>query len=87
MKFRNRREREIPLEDVKPAEEWRAQDGDMLDPVRGRWSTTFLIMGSALLGATALALWNRRTIANMRAQIQARALADPPSVSTDEEIF
>lgn len=87
MKFRNRRERAVSVEDVKPAEEWRALDGEMLEPVRGRWSTTFLIMGSALLGATALALWNRRTIANMRAQIQARPVADLPSISTDEEIF
>jgi hypothetical protein len=54
---------------------------------RGRWSTTFLIVGSALMGATALALWNRRTIETMRAQIEAQSKLIVTAVSIDEEIY
>ena len=56
-------------------------------PTRGRWSTAFLMAGSALLGATAVAFWNRRTIANMRVQILAEAAKPQPRVNMDEEIF
>ena len=56
-------------------------------PNRGRWSTAFLMAGSALLGATAVAFWNRRTIASMRVQILAEAAKLQPRVSLDEEIF
>ena len=56
-------------------------------PNRGRWSTAFLMAGSALLGATAVAFWNRRTIANMRVQILAEAAKPQPRINTDEEIF
>jgi hypothetical protein len=58
-----------------------------LPPSRGRWSTAFLMAGSALLGATAVAFWNRRTIANMRVQFLAEAAKPQPRVNTDEEIF
>jgi hypothetical protein len=54
---------------------------------RGRWSTAFLMAGSALLGATAVAFWNRRTIAKMRVQFLAESKAPQPRVNTDEEIF
>ena len=71
MKFRNRQNRRVAeavVEFKNPSEEaaWEARE-----PGRGRWSTAFLMAGSALLGATAIAFWNRRTIATMRAQIQA----------------
>jgi hypothetical protein len=56
-------------------------------PSRGRWSTAFLMAGSALLGATAVAFWNRRTIANMRVRILAEAAKPQPRVNMDEEIF
>jgi hypothetical protein len=56
-------------------------------PNRGRWSTAFLMASSALLGATAVAFWNRRTIANMRVQILAEAAKPQPRVNVDEEIF
>jgi len=56
-------------------------------PIRGRWSTAFLMVGSALLGATAVAFWNRRTIANMRVQILTETAKPQPRVNTDEEIF
>ncbi|MES2222270.1 MAG: hypothetical protein V4587_15045 [Acidobacteriota bacterium] len=55
--------------------------------VPGQWSTAFLMAGSALLGATAVAFWNRRTIAYMRVQILAEAAKPRPHLNTDEEIF
>jgi hypothetical protein len=60
-----------------------------IDPIpsRGRWSTAFLMAGSALLGATAVTFWNRRTIANMRVQILAEAAKPQTRVNLDEEIF
>jgi hypothetical protein len=56
-------------------------------PNKGRWSTAFLMAGSALLGATAVAFWNRRTIANMRVQFLAEAAKPHSRVNTNEEIF
>lgn len=58
-------------------------------PARGRerWSTTFLIVGSALFGATALALWNRRTIANLRSQIESRSIPASAEKNQDQEIY
>ena len=57
-------------------------------PSRGRrWSTAFLMAGSAILGATAVAFWNRRTIANLRVQILAETAKPQPRVNMDEEIF
>ena len=53
--------------------------------VRRRWSTAFLMAGSALLGATAIAFWNRRTISHMRSQLQAKEPVPPPS--SDNEII
>ena len=52
---------------------------------RGRWSTAFLMAGSALVGATAVAFWNRRTLAKMRVQILAEK--PQPRANLDEEIF
>jgi hypothetical protein len=71
------------------------QDPELIDavppaeppPRRGRWSTAFLMVGSALLGATAVAFWNRRTIANMRIQILAETVKPQPRANMDEEIF
>ncbi len=54
---------------------------------RGRWSTAFLIAGSAILGATAVAFWNRRTIAKMRIQFPAESTQPRPQAHADEEIF
>ena len=55
---------------------------------RRRWSTAFLIAGSALFGATAIALWNRRTIAHMRAEFQADRRVRPQTAAetTEDEI-
>ena len=80
MRLSRKRETEDPgqIAAVSPAE---------TIPSRGRWSTAFLMAGSALLGATAVAFWNRRTIANMRVQIFADAAKPQPRVNTDEEIF
>lgn len=57
------------------------------ESVRGPWSTAFLMAGSALAGATALALWNRRTIATMRNQMRAGSEARVPASQPEEEIF
>jgi hypothetical protein len=57
------------------------------ETARGRWSTTFLVVGSALLGATAIAFWNRRTIATMRAQILANSASAIPPRPSEDEIF
>lgn len=54
---------------------------------KGRWSTAFLMAASALLGATAVAFWNRRTIANMRVQFLAESAKPRPEAHTEEEIF
>lgn len=54
---------------------------------RRSWSTAFLIAGSAILGATAVAFWNRRTIANMRLQFLDESEHPRPPVHTEEEIF
>ncbi len=56
-------------------------------PSQGRWSTAFLMVGSALLGATAVAFWNRRTIANLRVQFLAEAAKPQPRANMNEEIF
>ena len=56
------------------------------DAGRHRWSTAFLVVGSAMAGATALALWNRRTIENMRAQIQAQPEPQAPAPRQGDEI-
>lgn len=54
---------------------------------RDRWSTAFLMAGSAILGATAVAFWNRRTIAKIRAQLLAESAQPRPRVQQNEEIF
>ncbi len=68
-------------------EEFVGTDSGNAAPRRGRWSTAFLMAGSAILGATAVAFWNRRTIANMRTQFLAESAQVRPQVQTDEEIF
>ncbi len=57
------------------------------ETVRGPWSTAFLMAGSALAGATALALWNRRTIATMRKQMRAGSEVKVSASQSEEEIF
>ena len=58
---------------------------------RGRWSTGFLVVGSALLGATAVAFWNRGTIARLRKYLPSEAeygsLPASRPVKHDEDIF
>ncbi|MHB8303479.1 MAG: hypothetical protein ACYDC6_11670 [Acidobacteriaceae bacterium] len=40
-----------------------------LEETRGsRWSTVLLMVGAALVGASAVAIWNRRTIAGLKSQ-------------------
>ena len=56
-------------------------------PGRGRWSTAFLIAASAIVGATAVAFWNRRVIAKMRVQLLAESEHPQPPAHSDEEIF
>ena len=68
-------------------EELTATKPEKASPKRGRWSTAFLVAGSAMLGATAVALWNRRTIANMRVRVLAEPADAKPGTRTDEEIF
>lgn len=62
-----------------PGEEQSAPHPVALDEpaLRRRWSTAFLIAGSALFGATAIALWNRRTLAHMRAEFHAMRQTRP----------
>ena len=50
-----------------------------------RWSTTFLMAGSALVGATAIALWNRRTISHLRTRIEGEGTAE--AAPGDHEMF
>lgn len=87
MKFRNRKSLAATKEDGSSAGESTRLERSGREGGRGRWSTAFVIMGSALVGATAVALWNRRTIAKMHAQIEAGTAADVRIVSKDEEIF
>lgn len=57
------------------------------EPGRNRWSTAFLVAGSALMGATALAFWNRRTISGLRSQIDALSgQSSLPASSSEDEI-
>lgn len=54
-------------------------------PSARRWSTVFLVTGSALLGATAIAFLNRRTIASLRSRLSS---GQPiRSARTDDEII
>ena len=68
-------------------EEFTVAEPEKVTEKSSRWSTAFLIAGSAMLGATAVAFWNRRTIANMRVQVLAESARTKPSTQTDEEIF
>jgi hypothetical protein len=87
MKFRSRRTVIATGEPTEITPEILAPHAATVTPVRGRWSTTFLMAGSALLGATAIAFWNRRTIASMRAQIQSGSQTARLVRPSDEEIF
>lgn len=56
------------------------------------WSTALLMVGSALVGATAVAVWNRQTIADMRRQLDLEAgprtsPSAPEKAPLSEEIF
>jgi len=48
----------------------KANKRELADPPASRWSTALLMMSSALLGATAVAVWNRRTITQLRNQFE-----------------
>ena len=81
MEFRNSRNMVLAERAMQPLEEFQAEDRKTPRTGQDRWSTALLMVGSALLGATAIAFWNRRTIASMRAQIEAqpeRSVATPP---------
>ncbi len=88
MKFRSGNAQENPQE-IWEAEEDLSSDWQEVgkESKRGPWSTAFLMAGSALMGATALALWNRRTIATMRKQIRTGEDAKGPASMSEEEIF
>lgn len=81
MKFRNKWNRSASTN--------LAVEGAAPESGRGGWSMAFLVVGSALMGATALAFWNRRTITSLRAQIDAMSTSslDPSPNKKDEEIF
>lgn len=87
MKFRKNKQLLVPEVPTKWENELPELDFGPHQQGRGRWSTTFLIIGSALAGATALAFWNRRTIANMRAQIQEQSELTGSISAIDEEIY
>ena len=50
-----------------------AVDAEQATAGKSTWKTALLVGGSALLGATALALWNRRTLAKLQAESPANA--------------
>ena len=87
MKFRDRKIVADPESPIELTDEVLALDTNSIPSGRSRWSTAFLVVGSALLGATAIAFWNRRTIANMRSHIQSGIVPTTPPRHTDEEIF
>jgi hypothetical protein len=87
MKFRSRKTAIAADEPTERMPDTLAPNTATATPGRGRWSTTFLMAGSALLGATAIAFWNRRTIASMRAQIQSGSQTARLTRPSDEEIF
>jgi hypothetical protein len=85
MKFRMNRNRPVIVETAIREDELVQDSG--ADPGRKGWSTAFLIAGSALMGATALAFWNRRTIAGLRSQIEAMSSQTTlPAPPIDDEI-
>jgi hypothetical protein len=86
MKFLNRKAVAASEPPVEFADESLALETGSMLSAPSRWSTAFLMVGSALLGATAIAFWNRRTIANMRSQIQSGIVPITPAKPTDEEI-
>lgn len=42
-----------------------------------RWKTALLVCGSALLGATAVALWNRRVVGKIQTLAPAQEVENP----------
>lgn len=85
MRFRRRKESNIAEQyaGFEPEEAVESFEPPPAEPGRHRWSTAFLMVGSAMVGATALALWNRRTLENMRTQIKAQP--EPAAPPRDEE--
>jgi hypothetical protein len=56
----------------------------------GRWKTVLLVVGSALVGATAVALWDRRALRKIQSQAPARKQEGdegPEAPQAEEEIF
>ncbi|MGC9291496.1 MAG: hypothetical protein ACP5EP_02085 [Acidobacteriaceae bacterium] len=55
-----------------------------------RWKTVMLVVGSAMVGATAVALWDRRALRKIQSQAPARKQEgdEGPGVhQAEEEIF
>ncbi|HTZ89042.1 MAG TPA: hypothetical protein VMA71_01800 [Alloacidobacterium sp.] len=52
------------------------------EPRSGRFRTGLLIIGSALLGGIAVALWNRRSLTDMQSKVQEKD-AKPLPVDDD----
>jgi hypothetical protein len=55
-----------------------------------RWKTVMLVVGSALVGATAVALWDRRVLRKIQSQAPVRKQegdADADVRQAEEEIF
>ena len=87
MKFRVRRATAVPEIDADPMEESLALARENPGREDGRWSTALLMVGSALVGATAIAFWNRKTIAEMRTHMQAAAGKSTPAKPPEEDTF
>jgi|GEM_PF-6652683 len=85
MKFRIRRANPASEAPADPMEESLDLAREPVEREELRWSTALLMVGSALLGATAIAFWNRRTIADLRDQMQRAIPTHAPP--TDEEIL
>ena len=60
-------------QDAVDAEQAPAADLEQAYAANSPWKTALLMGGSALLGATALALWNRRTLAKLQAESPANS--------------
>jgi LPXTG-motif cell wall-anchored protein len=87
MKFPNLSRRAQAVEPEKKQKE------NQKDPSTGSaWSTALLMVGSALVGATAVAVWNRRTITEMRNHLLLNSGQETPGRIEDrapsaEDIF
>lgn len=91
MKFPTFSSKVSPPADSAPELEGAERSAPMEKSAGSAWSTGLLMIGSALVGATAVAVWNRRTITEMRTHLELssggnRELAsDKPA--TPDDIF